>query len=125
MEDIKIMGLQSEIRAWKGSKFASVHGSFHIVGQIKTQVAMDNGSIYIRWIVVSEEIMPIIGIDALSFYKSQFEWEEHKVSFTRPWDMKTIHGSMESVRKIRTLEKVSIPSFHEMFIRSRLSGINK
>ena len=70
--------------------------------------------------MVEEDIMPIIGFDAISYYKANFDWDLNKITFVCPWDQKVVTASRGEMYKINTIEKVTIPSGHGMYIPSEI-----
>ena len=68
-QTLKERNLDTEITRWTGLPFRSGHDEYHILGQYLGRILMGGKTFTVRWCVVMEETIPILGIDFLSFHQ--------------------------------------------------------
>ena len=82
--DVKRLYPNCELTDWQGPGFISGHDSYQIEGQLAGKIKVDNQILYVRWCVVNENTIPILGMDFISHYKVRHCWEHETFRFSIP-----------------------------------------
>ena len=95
-----------KLSKWKGPGFISGHSSYHILGQLAACMRFGESNYYIRWCVVEEDTIPILGMDFIEHYNVHHSWLNEVFSFSkdgRNYDV-PIYLSPKMVRLVSNAE---------------------
>ena len=89
-----------KLSKWNGPGFISGHSSYKILGQLSGCMKFGDKSYYIRWCVVEENTIPILGMDFIEHYNVHHSWKDESFAFGKDQDrcIVPIHLSPKMVR---------------------------
>ena len=74
MLEVESISKVNEITKWKGPSYNSLHDQFKIVGELLDEICVNGEWMTCIWCVVMDPVMPLLGLDFLSFHKWRPKW---------------------------------------------------